>query len=469
MSSRMGRTRIRVIALASSAMLASFLQTIMTPLVPSLPATFGVSAGAAAWVLTAALLAACATAPLSGRLGDVLGRRNVLLTLIALIVLGSVVGALSTTLAGVIVARVLQGVGLGVMALNVSVLRDIVPAHRLPAAVAAVSASNGIGGALGLPLSATVSEFFDWHGLFWLAAVLALASGLAILASVPHIPPTERPRIDLVGAAGLAVGMSGVVIAIAQGADWGWTSSATMGTAVAGLVVLALWVRHELRVPAPLIDLRTVMRGPVLIANLLGITVGFTWFAIPGLVARKLQSVDGAGPGLGLDMISASLVIVPTGLSMLIVAPLAQRLVRRVGTRPACILGGLCSTSAYLIALFAGLAAWQLAIVAALVGIASALVFSSLSLIIMANVPSDATAASNAVNAVFRWVGSTLSSAILGALLATHATFFAGSPVPTEDGYTISFAMVAAVGIAGTVLAVLLPRSSPIQGTARRS
>lgn len=452
-------TRAGVVALASSAMLASFLQTIMTPLVPELPSTFGVSAGQASWVLTAPLLAACATAPVTGRIGDRLGRRSVLVALLALILVGSVVGALSHSLTGVIAARAIQGVGLGVMGLNVSVIRDVVPSERRAGAVAAVSASNGIGGALGLPLSATISEFFDWHGLFWLAAVLAAASGMAILVTVPHTAPATRSRFDVPGAAGLIIGLPALILAVAQGADWGWLSLPTLACAVGGVGVLALWAMHELRSPYPLVDLRLLFRGTVLTANLVSVAVGFTWFAIPGLVARKLQSIDGAGPGLGLDMVTASIVIVPTGLTMLLAAPLAQWLLRRAGARFACVAGGLATSAAYAIGLFAGEQVWQIAVVAALVGIGSVLVFTSLPLVIMTRVPAGVTATANSINAVMRWLGSTLASAILGAVLAAHTFLFDGGPVPAAGDYGVSFALALGIGLAGAALATRLPRA----------
>lgn len=455
-----------VAALASTAMLASFLQTIMTPLIPELPATFDTTASAVSWVLTAALLAACATAPVSGRIGDIIGKKRVLIALLVIIVIGSLIGALSTTLEGVIVARALQGVGLGVMALNVSVLRDIVSPPRLPAAVASVSACNGIGGALGLPFSAAVSEYFDWHGLFWLAAALAVVIAVTVALVVPHTPPAAATRFDLPGAVLLALGLSAVVLAISQGPVWGWLSVATLAVGVGGVAVLALWTRHEMRTDVPLIDLRLVFRGPPLIVNLIAITSGFCWFAIPGMVARLLQTSDGGGPGLGLGMVEASIVIVPTGLSMLLVAPLAQRLVRRLGGRTAVRTGSILTALAYGVGLLGMDQVWQLAIVAGLVGVGSVLVFSSISIIMMSSVPHAATGTANGVNSVMRWLGSTLSSAILGAVLATFATTFASNPVPTSDAYHLAFALALGSGFLGWLLGALLPSRRSAAGQA---
>jgi MFS family permease len=456
-----------VAALASSAMLASFLQTIMTPLVPELPRTFHTDASSVSWVLTAALLAGCVTAPVSGRLGDLFGRKRILLALLGVIVVGSVIGGLSTGLGGVITARVFQGIGLGVMALNVSAIREVVAPARLPAAVATVSASNGIGGALGLPLSATISEYTDYHGLFWLAAALAVISGVLIWIAVPNSVPTSRTTFDPLGAVGLAVGLGGVVLAISEGPEWGWTAPGTIVAAAGGLAALALWGRHELRISAPLVDLRMMAARPVLITNLIGITSGFTWFAVPGVVTRLLQSVDGSGPGMGLDMVHASIVVVPTGLSMLFFAPVAQRLVRRYGARMTIRTGSAIAATAYIVAALTMHRPWELAIVACLVGIGSVLTFSSASILIMANVPANVTAAANGLNAVARWLGSTLSSAILGAVLASLAVTWAGAPVPATSGYHVAFVLAAVMGVAGFCLGGLLPR--PIVDLAARA
>jgi MFS family permease len=455
-------------ALASTALLASFLQTIMTPLVPEFPAEFSTSASAVSWVLTAALLAACASAPVSGRLGDLVGKKRVLLALLGVIVLGSIVGGLSVSLPGVIAARALQGIGLGVMALNVSTLRDVLPPERVPAAIAFVSASNGIGGGLGLPLSAVIAEHLDWHWLFWLAAVLALISaGLVQLAvpDVPGLPAGARPRFDVLGALGLGSGLIGVLLAISQAETWGVASPATLGCGVGGLVVLALWVRHELRVSAPLVDLRLLTRRSVLLVNLLCIGAGFCWFAVPGAVTRLLQSPSGSGVGLGLDMVATSLVVVPTGLLMLAVSPLNARLVAARGPRFTIRLGGTLLAAAYLVATLTGSQAWQLAIVAGLVGIGSGMVYSAAPIVIMRSVPATATASANGFNAVMRWFGSTLASGILGAILAGMATQVGAHPVPTAGAFHLSFGIAAGTGAIVVLLASFLP--APGRGRVR--
>ncbi|MDN4483693.1 MFS transporter [Demequina lignilytica] len=454
------RETVAIAAVASSALLASLLQTIMTPLVPVLPGVFDASAAAVSWVLTAALLAACATAPMTGRLGDILGKKHVLVGLLAVIAIGSVIGALSTSLGGVITARAFQGVGLGVMALNVGVLRDTVSPQRLTGAIASVSASNGIGGALGLPLSATIGELFDWHGLFWLASILATLCGVAIMVFVRGGNRRTPARFDWAGGVVLAAGLTAVVLAISQWPEW--HASVCAPLLGLGLGTLGLWAWLQLRTRDPLIDLRMVFRGPVLMVNLITIMSGFTWFAIPGLVARLLQSQDGSGPGLDLDMITASLVIIPTGLSMLLGAPLARRLIARFGTRTVIRTGSLLTGAAYVVGLIWMDHPWQLSIVAGMVGIGSVMIFTSAALAIVGAVPVHGTGAANAVNSVLRWLGSTIAAAVLGAILAGIATSYDGIPVPTAPAYHLSFILAAAAGLIGWFLGAFLPRHRPL-------
>ena len=149
--------RTRIATLAATGLVAAFMQTLVTPVYPELPRLLDTTAADASWVLTSTLLAAAISTPISGRLGDMYGKRRVMLALLAIMTLGSVLAALSTTLIPMIVARSLQGVGLGVIALGISILRDIVHPKALGGAVALVSATLGIGGALGLPLGTAAS------------------------------------------------------------------------------------------------------------------------------------------------------------------------------------------------------------------------------------------------------------------------------------------------------------------------
>src|SRR5690606_30702082 len=217
--------------------------------------------------------------PISGRLGDMYGKKTVALALLGLLVLGSVVAALSPSVVLLIVGRGLQGMGMGVVPLGISILRDVLHRERLGSGIALVSATLGVGGALGLPISAYVTEHYDWHVVFWVAAGIGLLALGLVARIVPVSTLRTGGRLDVVGVAGLAVGLTGVLLAVSRGNDWGWGSPRTLGLLGGGLAVLLVWGWYELRVAEPLVDLRVTARGTVLFTNLASIAMGFALFA----------------------------------------------------------------------------------------------------------------------------------------------------------------------------------------------
>ena len=134
-------------------------------------------------------------------------------------------------------------------------MRDCVPPERLGKAVAAMSASLGVGGALGLPIAAVIAQV-TWHALFWaVAAGFALACWLGIALIVPKHPATGRPGFDYLGAVGLSVALTALLLALSKGPTWGWTSVTTLLVRHRGRGVRALGV-YQWHCDHPLVDLR---------------------------------------------------------------------------------------------------------------------------------------------------------------------------------------------------------------------
>ena len=458
MLSTMRSDRAIVTTLAAAGLLAALMQTLVTPIIPRLPTLLDTSLGDSQWVLISTLLAAAISTPISGRLGDMYGKRRMELILLGFVVAGCIVSALSSDLASMVVGRTLQGIGLGVIALGISILRDVVHPKNLAGAISLVSATLGVGGALGLPLSAVIVEHFDWHVLFWLGAVLGLLALVAVATIVPVSTLRTGGRFDFVGAIGLAVGLVGILLAISKGNDWGWTSPLTLGLAGGGVVVLVLWGVFELRTPNALIDLRVASRRPVLLTNLASISVGFAFFVVTASLPIVLESPLESEIGLGLPVLLASLCLMPLGLVMFALSPVAARLSNARGPRTSLILGGAIITLAFALATLPLVALWQVLLVSTLVGVGVGFAYSAMPTLIMRAVPPTETAASNGLNSVMRTLGSTVSATLVGVILAANAERVDGVAIPTQVAFQYVFAMGAAVSLAGVVLALLIPR-----------
>ncbi|WP_447643723.1 MFS transporter [Nocardioides zeae] len=140
-----------VVVLCFGGLAAALTQTLVIPIQSELPVLLGTSAANAAWVVTITLLAGAVAMPVSGRIADLVGKQRVLVASAGVLVAGSLVCALSDSLAPVLVGRALQGIAMGFIPVGISLMREVTPPHLTGTATAAMSATLGVGGAIGLP------------------------------------------------------------------------------------------------------------------------------------------------------------------------------------------------------------------------------------------------------------------------------------------------------------------------------
>lgn len=397
-------------------------QTLIVPLVPLLPGLLGASASDTSWAVTVTLLAAAVTMPIAGRLGDMVGKRLMLVVSLGFLVLGSVLCAVSDSLAPVIIGRGLQGLAMGAIALGISIMRDELPADRVGPAVARVSATLGVGGAIGLPVSALIVEKADWHTLFWIVGGLGAIGMIGVLALVPESPVRTPARFDFLGAVGLAAALVMLLLAISKGGDWGWGDPLTLGLIGGSLVVFAIWGTWELRTGAPLVDLRTTARPQVLFTNIASIGAGFAMYGMSLVPIQLLLAPEITGYGLGLTLIQAGLVLMPGGLMMYLFSDVGARITAARGPRAALMSGVVIIAVGYTVLLLLREEWWQISLAGAITSAGVGVAYAAMPALIMGAVSITETAAANGLNALMRSVGTSLSAAVIGVVLAHQAS-----------------------------------------------
>ncbi|MFD6415536.1 MFS transporter [Streptomyces sp. NPDC060194] len=447
-----------VATLALAGTVAAIMQTLVTPLIADMPRILDTSASNAAWVVTVTLLVAGVCVPVSGRLGDLLGKRRMLLVCAVPLVVGSVVCALSSSVVPMIVGRGLQGMGMGMVPLGIALLRDVVPAERLSGSIALVSASMGIGGALGLPLAAAVAQYANWRILFWGAAGLALLIGALIWWVVPDVPAGAKgQRFDAPGAVGLAVGLVSLLLAVSKGGDWGWGSGSVLGLLALAVVSLGLWGRYELRTRDPLVDLRTTARPRVLLTNASSVLIGVGMYAYMLIAPQLLQFPEATGYGLGQSMLAAGLYLAPGGVMMMLVSPLGGKLINARGPKTALVLGAVVIAVGYGVALPLMGTAWGLMVAGIVINSGVALAYGAMPALIMSAVPLSETAAANGFNALMRSLGTTVGSAVIGVVLAQMTVTMGGHTFASEDGFRTGLLIGCGVALVSAAVACLIP------------
>jgi MFS family permease len=445
--------------LASCGLAVSLMQTLVVPLLPVFPRLLSASPATVAWLVTATLVAAAVCAPVLGRLGDMYGKRRMLLVGLGIVTVGSALGAAAPNVGVLIAARALQGAAMGVIALGISVMRDVLPSERVGSGIALMSSSLGIGGAIGLPLTGVVAQQASWRWLFAGAAVLGAVQFLLVLLVVRESPLRSGGRFDLPGAMGLSAALVCLLLAISKGNEWGWSSTLVTGLLVAAAVLFALWTAWELRARTPLVDLRVSARPAVLWTNIASIAIGFGMFAGFLVTTQILQAPRATGYGFGLSLVAAGVALLPIGGAMTIFSPVSARVSRWRGARTSLVLGA--SILALGNVLMATLPGSLPLVVAAstTTAIGAALAYSAIPLLIMASVPPGETAAANSLNTLMRMLGTSSCSSFVAAIATGLTTFVAGQTLPAAAAYTVIYLAAACAAAAGAVIAALTPRA----------
>ncbi|GAC1322670.1 MAG: MFS transporter [Mycobacteriales bacterium] len=447
--------RRTLLVLSLPALSFSLAQTMLIPAFGDLVRDLHSDVATVTWLLTGYFVAAAVCTPLVGRLGDMFGKRRLLLLSLVAFAVGNVVSALGHDVRVVVAGRVVQGVAGGLFPLCFGIIRDEFPPSQVGSSIGAISAMIGLGGGAGLLIGGILIDAFGYSSIFWLGAACSVLSLVMIALLVPESPLRTPGRVDLRGAFVLGVALVAVLVAVSKGNAWGWASLRTLGLIAAGLGVFALWVPLQARTANPLVDIRTLARPAVLLTNTATLLVGFGLFGAFALVPQLVEAPSSGGFGFGASATRAGLIMVPGSIAMLVIGPLSGALGARYGHRFSLGLGSV-------------LAAVGLAMLAAYHGSNTAVVgwffvlsvgigfaFAAMPNLILSTVPAYQSGEATGFNAVVRAVGSSLGTQVSAVVVVSSATV--GSLVPRESGYTDAFLLCAVVAAAAAVVSFLIP------------
>lgn len=447
------RTTLVVLAVGVGAF--GLLQSLIVPVLTEVQDRFDTDQSTVTWVLTSYLLAAAVATPLLGRLGDSVGKQKMLVVTLSLLAIGSAMAALAPGIEWMIVARVVQGLGGGVLPLAFGVIRDEISQERSGTAVgilaSLVSGSFGVG----IVLAGPIVEGLGYTWLFWLPAVVTGLAAIGTVLFIPESPVRASGRISVAPAVLLSAWLVALLLGVSEGNDLGWASPTIVALFAAAVVLFAGWIVSERRAPVPLIDLDLMRVRGVWTSNVVAFVAGFGTFASLGFLPQLLQTPVSSGYGFGQTISQSGWVLLPSSATSFVIGFVAPRLVRRVSARRVICAGAVANALA-----FSGVAlfhqeTWQISALMVVQGIGIGFVVSSLAGVVLSSVPRHQTGVASGMNANIRLIGGSIGSAMMAGVI-TARTGPGGFPL--EIGYRDGFLVLSALAVVAAGASLLIPR-----------
>jgi EmrB/QacA subfamily drug resistance transporter len=443
-----------VVYLSLGGLAFAVLQSLVAPALKTLGADLHASTASASWIITAYLLSASVLTPILGRLGDMVGKRRVLIAVLAILAVGTLLAALAPNLAVLIVARALQGAAGAILPLSIGIVRDELPRERVGVTVGLLSAIFGVGAGVGIVAAGPIVEHLSWHWLFWLPLVLVVVALIGAVFGMKESPVRTPGRLDVLGAGILSVALVALLLAISKGQEWGWGDTKTVALLALGVVALIVFVLVELRTREPLIDLRLMKIRGVWATDLVALILGFAMFGTFLLVPTLLQLPAATGYGFGKSVSQAGLFLLPTVLMMIVFGPVAGLLDRRYGPKVPLFIGAVLVVFAFALPALGHGAIWQVLASGVLTGAGIGFAFAAMSNAIIESVPASQTGEASGVNTIARTIGSSIGTAVVAAVITSHTT---AQGLPTDDAFTYGFWVCAGVALLAVAAALALP------------
>jgi MFS family permease len=417
-----------------------------------------------AWILTAFTLVAASVVTICGRLGDLWGRRNVLLAVIALAAIGSTISALSTSLTGVIIGRVIQGFSAAILPLCFGLVREHLPTEKVAMGNGVVIVTANVTAAIAYVMGGYIVDHFSWHGIFYASAIVAF---VALFTTWKLLPPgrtvPSQGRFDYPGAVLFVPAVFLILLALSRWNQWGGIANPLLWALLAGgSLTIAFWARHELRHAHPLINVRLLGNRQIMLTILfLGLMCGGAMsygIIFPMYLTQPTWNI----PAGGLSSTAAASVLFPSvllgGLGALFMAPL----VRRIGSRNTLITASLLLVTAWTTLALHHDSAWLIGLLLVPQSMGMAMTLALVPVLLSEVVPLDHTSEVNGLSSLFRQIGVSIGSILVGLVLKAsggHGAASSGSHPPPE-AFGDAIWLVACILMVCLACALALPRKA---------
>jgi MFS family permease len=432
--------------------------TIITIAAPTVRVDLGGSTATMQWWSAAYTMAFGIFLIVGGRLGDMFGRRRVLIVVLAAGLVGSIVSFSAPSLWLLVVGRGLQGFAAGSLPLCFGLLREYLPARRVPLAISLVAGVVAICAGVGGLIAGILIDLGGWRPIFGVAAVFgALAIVVAALAVSGGPGMLPRPQVDVLGGVLLVPACAGLLVGATFADDWGWTDARVLGAFAIGVVSVALWVWWERRTPEPMANLALFRHRKIMLTTLATLAVGIGMMGSFSLLQPIVFQLPASAPvGLGLSASATGGIGLATAFVAYGGSALGGRFAGRYGARwPLLSAFVLCGVGA-LLWTFLNKDLAGTVVVVTLTSTASAVALASLPTLVVEVVPEANTGEATGMNRLTLNISVAIGIA-LSSMLLTSSTV-PGTTLPAAAGLTTALLAMIGFAVVGVLLALAIGR-----------
>ncbi|MDE3069913.1 MAG: MFS transporter [Acidobacteriota bacterium] len=445
--------------------------TIVAVALPSISRDLHVGLNGLEWVVNSYLLTFAALVLSGGRLADLLGRRRIYLTGLAVFTASSLAAGLAPNVELLVAARATQGVGAALMMpAMLGIISASFAAHERGLAIGIWSGVSAVGLVVGPLAGGLLTEHASWSWIFFVNVPIGLAGLAAGGALIPESrDDAQRQPLDLPGLASSALALFALVYALIEANSYGWRSPTILALFASAALAAAAFVWSERRRQLPMLDLALFRNSTFAGANTVSLLVMFAMFGVFFFLSLYLQQI------LGYSAIRAGAAFLPMMAMLILVAPAVGKLADHTGPRWP-MTAGLAAVAAALLLLsqLQQHSSYSAVLPGLLVaGFGMSLALTPMTVAALSTVPdTKASLASGVLNAS-QQAGGAFGIAVLGAILTSHANTAlahgASQPAAFVDGFTNALLIAAAVALAGAAVSALAvhPERKPARSRRR--
>jgi MFS family permease len=477
--------------LGSALLIAMYGETMLLPAIPDIIEEFDISYNTSSWILSAYLIAGAVATPLGGKLSDIYGRKKMVMIILIIYIIGITLGGISSNITFLIVARVIQGIGISMFPIAFGIIRDQFPIDKLAIGVGVFSSMFAAGSVVGLALGANIIENFGWRTTFF--SIVFVAIGLWFIIrryiddrqesvnmidspeqlytptsvenkiNVPNEETTNdktKKNIDMKGTVTLAV----TVISLLMGLSYSQTNNiGSYQIAIflcVGIASLVLFVIVEKKSKSPLVNFQLMANKTILSANIILVIAFLSMFTIFQTIPVLVRSPQPFG--FGESVISTANIQLPFMIVFLLFAPSSGFIVSKLGNIKPTIIGSIVSalgfSSLFLFHSNGILVSTNLAIIAGGLSLMQVGGFD----IVLQSTPRKFSGISLGMTVLFNLVGGSVGPAVAGIYMQANQVLIKGAgSYPSPDSYNLIFLTIALASLIPIALSIYIKKTSP--------